>query len=205
MVKNPLPMQETWVQSLGPEYSSGEANGNLLQYSCLGNPVNREAQQAVVYGVVKESNMTQWTAKKLDFQPGTFWLSQLKQEALPPSSGYRPGMLPSTGPQIMMEPSSVQSSPVAQSCPAPWDPMDHSTSGFPVCHQLLELTQTHVHWVSDVIQPSHPLSSPSAPAFNLSQHQSLFQWVSSSHQVAKVLELQLQHRSFQWIFRVDFL
>ena len=112
MVKNPLPMQETWVQPLGPEYSSGEANGNLLQYSCLGNPVNREAQQAVVYGVVKESNMTQWTAKKLDFQPGTFWLSQLKQEALPPSSGYRPGMLPSTGQQIMMGPSSVQFSPV---------------------------------------------------------------------------------------------
>ena len=67
------------------------------------------------------------------------------------------------------------------------------------------ITQTHVHWVSDAIQPSHPLSSPSPPAFYLSQHQGLFQWVSSSHQVAKVLEFQLQHQSFQWIFRTDFL
>ena len=83
-------------------------------------------------------------------------------------------------------------------------PMDCSTPGFPVHHHLPELPQTHVHWVSDAIQPSHPLSSPS-PAFNLSQHQCLFQWVSSSHQVAKVLELQLQHQSFQWIFRADFL
>ena len=76
--------------------------------------------------------------------------------------------------------------------------------GFPVHHQLPELTQTHVHWVSDVIQPSHPLSSPSPPTFNLSQHQGLFKWVSYFHQVAKVLEFQLQHQSFQWIFRTDF-
>ena len=81
--------------------------------------------------------------------------------------------------------------------------MDCSTPGFPVYHQLLELAQTHVHWVSDAIQPSHPLSSPSPPAFNLSQHQGLFQWVSSLDQMAKVLELQLQHQSFQWIFRID--
>ena len=82
--------------------------------------------------------------------------------------------------------------------------MDCSMPGFPVHHQLLELTQIHVHRVSDAIQPSHPLSSPS-PAFNLSQHQGLFQWVSSSHQVAKVLEFQLQHQYYQWIFRTDFL
>ena len=75
--------------------------------------------------------------------------------------------------------------------------------GFPVYHQLPEFVQTHVHCVGDDIQPSHLLSSPSPPAFNLSQHQSLFQWVSSSHQVAKVLEFQLQHQSFQWIFRTD--
>ena len=73
----------------------------------------------------------------------------------------------------------------------------------PVHHQLLEPAQTHVHWVSDAIQPSHPLSSPFPPAFNLAQHQGLFQWVSSSHQVAKALEF--QHQSFQWIFRIDFL
>ena len=68
-----------------------------------------------------------------------------------------------------------------------------------------ELSQTHVHWVSDAIQPSHPLSSPSPPALNLSQHQGLFQWVSSLHQVTTVLEFQLQHQSFKWIFRTDFL
>jgi len=85
------------------------------------------------------------------------------------------------------------------------DPMDCSTLGLPVHHQLPEFTQTHVHWVGDAIQPSHPLSSLSPPAFNLSLHQGLFKWVSSSHQVAKVLEFQLQHEYFQWIFRTDFL
>ena len=94
---------------------------------------------------------------------------------------------------------SNQFSSVAQSYPTVCDPMDCSTPGFPVHHQLPELTQTHVHWVNDAIQPFHPLSSPSPPAFNLSLHQSLF-WVSSSHQVAKVLEFLLQHQSFQWIF-----
>ena len=82
--------------------------------------------------------------------------------------------------------------------------MNCSTSGLPVHHQLPEFTQTHVHWVSDAIQPSPPLSSPSPPAFNLSQHQGLFKRVSSSHQVVKVLEFQFQHQSFQWIFRTDF-
>ena len=77
--------------------------------------------------------------------------------------------------------------------------------GFPVHHQLPELVQTHVHRVNNAIQPSHPLPSPSHPACNLSQHQGLFQWVSSSYQVAKVLDLQLQHHSFQWIFMTDFL
>ena len=72
-------------------------------------------------------------------------------------------------------------------------------------HYLLEFSQTHVYWAGDAIQPSHPLSLPSPPALNLSQHQGLFQWVISLHQVAKSLELQLQHQSFQWIFRVDFL
>ena len=90
------------------------------------------------------------------------------------------------------------------------DPMDCSTPGFPVHHQLSELAQTHVHWVGDAIQPSHPLSSPSPPAFSLSQHQGLFNWVSFSHQVAKILDLQLQHQFFQLFeysglisFRID--
>ena len=91
---------------------------------------------------------------------------------------------------------------VTQSCLTLCDPMNCSTPGLPVYHQLPEFTQTHVHWVNDAIQPSHPLSSPSPPAINLSQHRGLFQWVRSSHQVAKVLEFQPQ--SFQWIFRTDF-
>ena len=83
------------------------------------------------------------------------------------------------------------------------DPMNRSVPGLPVHHQLPEFIQTHVHWVSDAIQPSHTLSFPSPPAPNPSQHQSLSQWVSSSHQVAKVLEFQLQHQSFQWTLRTD--
>ena len=88
-------------------------------------------------------------------------------------------------------PSLHQFSSVAQSCPTLYDPMNRSTPGLPVHHQLLEFTQTHVHRVSDAIQPSHPRSSPSPPAPNPSQHQSLFQWVNSSHEVAKLLEFQL--------------
>ena len=94
---------------------------------------------------------------------------------------------------------------VVQSCPTLCHPMNRSTPGLPVHHQLLEFTQTHVHWVSDAIQPSHPMSSPSPPAPNPSQHQSLFQWVNSLHEVAKVLEFQLQHQSFQWTPRTDLL
>ena len=100
---------------------------------------------------------------------------------------------------------SVQFSSVTQSCPTPCDPMECSMPGFPVYNQLLELVQTHVHWAGDTIQPSHPLSLPSPPALNPSQHQGLFQGVNSLHQVAKVLELQLQHQPFPCIFRTDFL
>ena len=82
--------------------------------------------------------------------------------------------------------------------------MNHSMPGLPVCHQLPEFTQTHVHCVGDAIQPSHPLSSPSPSALKLSQHQGLFKWVSFWHQVAKVMEFQLQHQSFQWIFSTEF-
>ena len=99
--------------------------------------------------------------------------------------------------------SSVQFNSVIQSCPALCDPMNHSTPGLPVHHQLPEFTQTHIHCVGDAIQPSHPLPSPSPPAPNPSQHQGLFQWVNSSHEVAKALEFQLQHQSFQWTPRTD--
>ena len=103
-----------------------------------------------------------------------------------------------------------QFSSVTQSCLTLCNPMNCSTPGLPVHHQLSELVQTHAQWVWDAIQPFYHLSSPSPPAFNLSQHQGLFQWVSSSHQVAKVLEFQLHHQSFKWYsglisFRVDWL
>ena len=100
-------------------------------------------------------------------------------------------------------------SSVAHSCPTLCYPMDCSTPDFPFLYQLPELAQNHVHWVGDAIQPSHPLSSPSL-ALNLSQHQGLFKWVSSSHQylcirMTKVLEFQLQHQSLQWTLRTDLL
>ena len=92
---------------------------------------------------------------------------------------------------------------VAKSCLTLCDPTDYSTPGFPVLHRLSEFAQTHVHWISDAIQPSHSLWPPLSPAPNLSQHQSLFQRVGSLYQVAKVFELQLQHQSFQISFRID--
>ena len=100
---------------------------------------------------------------------------------------------------------SVSVSSVTQSCLTLCSPMNRSTPGLPVHHQLPESTQTHVHWVGNAIQPSHPLSSPSPPAPSPSQHQGLFKWVSSLHQVAKVLEFKLQHQSFQWTPRTDLL
>ena len=99
----------------------------------------------------------------------------------------------------------LQFSSVTQLYPTICNPMDYSTPGLPVLHRLPEFAQTHVHQVNDAIQTSHALLSPSPFAFNLSQHQALFHWVNLSHQVAKVLELQLQHQSSQWIFRTNFL
>ena len=91
-----------------------------------------------------------------------------------------------------------------QSCPTVWDPMDCSTPAFPVLHYFTKFAQTHVQLIDNAIQSSHPLSHPTPPALNLFQHHGLFQWVGSSHQVAKGLELQLQYQSSQWIFRVNF-
>ena len=101
--------------------------------------------------------------------------------------------------------SSVQFSSVAQSSLTLCDPMNHSTPGFPVHHKLPEFTQSHAHRVGDAIQPSHHLSSPSSPAPSPSKHQGLFQWVNPSHEVAKVLEFQLQHQFFQWTPRTYLL
>ena len=94
---------------------------------------------------------------------------------------------------------------VSRSCLTLCDLVDCSTLGFPVLRYLLEFAQTHVHWVTDAIQPSHPLLLPSPTALNLSQLQGLFQWFGSSHQAAKGLKFQFQHQSFQWIFKADFL
>ena len=94
---------------------------------------------------------------------------------------------------------------VTKLCPILWDPMNTNVPRFTILHYLPEFAQTHVHQVSDAIQLSHPLSPPSPLALSSSQHQDLFQWVGSSHQVAKVLELQLQHQFFQWIFSTHFL
>ena len=101
--------------------------------------------------------------------------------------------------------SQLQFTSLAQSRLTLCNPMNHSTPGLPVHHQLSEFTQTHAHRVGDVIQPSHPLSPPSPPAPNPSQNQGLFQWVNSSHEVAKILEFQLQHQSFQSTPRTDLL
>ena len=103
-----------------------------------------------------------------------------------------------------LTPQKVQFSSLAKLCLNLCNPMDCSTPSLPIHHQLPEFTQTHVHWVGDGIQPSYPLSYPSPLTFNLSQHQGLFKWVNSLHQVPKVLEFQLQHQSFQWTFRADF-
>ena len=125
-----------------------------------------------------------------------------------PSSTLQDGFMISPEYALISPPSIIRSvlqfSSVTQSCLTLCNPMDCSTPGFPVHHQLPELTQTHVRRVGDVIKPSCPLLSPS-PTFNISQQQDLFQWVSSSHQVVKVLEFQLQHQSFQWTLRTDLL
>ena len=94
---------------------------------------------------------------------------------------------------------------ITQSCPTLCDPMDCSMSGLPVPHHLPESAQVHTHCISDAIQPGHPLIPSSLSALNLSQYQGLFQWVVCSHQMTKLLELQLQHQFFQWIFKVDLL
>ena len=130
----------------------------------------------------------------------TKWLE--KTEYKPENPGYSPGHK-----YVRWLLWTVQFSSVAQSGPTLYNPMNHST---PVHHQLPESTKTHIHRVRDATQPSHPLSSPSPPALNLSHHQGLFKCVSSSHQVVKVLEFQLQHQSFQWTprpisFSVDWM
>ena len=147
--------------------SPGGGHGNPLQYSYL---ENSHGQRNLV-------GCRPWGCKELDMT-----------EQLSTTHSTQNYLSPDWP---LLSCNSVQFSSVAQSCPTLWDPMNHSMPGLPVHHQLLEFTQTHIHRVSDAIQPSHPLSSPSPPAPNPSQHQGLFQWVNSLHEVSKVLEFQL--------------
>ena len=138
------------------------------------------------------------------------WMLQARILERVAISFSRGSFLPRNQTQVILYCLNYQGSPskscsIAKSCMTLCDPMDYSMPGSIVLHYLLELAQTHVHWDGSAIQPSHPLLPPASPTFDLSQHQNLFQWVGSLHQVAKVLELQLQHQSFKWIFRVYFL
>ena len=188
----------------------GEGNGNPLQCSRLENPRDRGAWWADVYGDSQSQTWLKWLSssssklaeQRLQYTWQIIYLvfTELVQKVVKQTTISCRNNL-----QIwFLELPHCFCSPVAQSCLTLCSPLDYSMPGFPVLHHLPEVAQTHDHWISDAIQPPHPLSSPSPPAFNLSQCQALFQWVSSS-QVAEVLELQLQHQSSQWIFRIDFL
>ena len=149
----------------------GVGNGCPLQYSCLRNSMDRRAWRVSVPGVAKSQTwLSDWTT--------TTATSCIKWKI-------------KIDIWVFLWSLWFQFSSVTQSCPTLCNPMSCSTPGLPVHHQLPEFTETHVHRVSDAIQPSHPLSSPSPLAPNPSQHQSLFQWVNSLHEVAKVLEFQL--------------
>ena len=178
--------------SLGWRRSARGGHGNPLQYSWLENPIDGEALQAIVLWVTKSWTQLEWLSSHYVH----LFILLLMDIWVASSLGLWICLYVSFGECFCS---------VAKSCPTLWDPMDCSAPGFPVHHQLPEFTQTHVHWVGDAIQPSHPLLPPSPPAFNLSQHQGLFRWLSSLHEVAKVLEFQLQHQSFQWTSRTDFL
>ena len=177
-------------------YIESESESEVAQ-SCptLCDPMDCSLPGSSVHGVL-QARVLEWVA--ISFSRGSF---QPRDQTRISCIAGRCFTLWTTREDL----SSVQFSSVTQSCPTLWDPINRSTPGLPVHHQLLEFTQTHTHQVSDAIQPSHPLSSPSPPAPNPSQHQGLFQWVNSSHEVAKVLEFQLQHQSFQWTPRTDLL
>ena len=194
-------MEENWVQFLDQEDPLEEEMAPFS--SILAWKIPFSGQRSLVgYSPKcrKESDMIEWLSSHTDNLPTyltvfSFVLpvyKYLSDEGLNKACSY--------------DATYLQFHSVAQLCPT-LQPhgLQHTRSPLPVHHQLPEPTQTHVHCVDDAIQPSHPLLSPSPHAFNLSQHQALFKWVSSLHQVAKVLEFQLQHQSFQWTPRTDLL
>ena len=182
----------------GSGRSPGEGHGNSLQYSCLENALDRGVWWATVLGVAKSQPWLKHLSMHHAEQVHKLWFAK-------PFYGlwHLIGEVQHGDPLILTL--RFQFSSVAQSCPTLCDPMNCSTPGLPVHHELPEFTQTHSHRVGDAIQPSHPLSSPFPPAPYVSQNQSLFQWVNSSHEGAKVLEFQLQHHSFQRTPKADLL
>ena len=176
----------------GLRRSLGVGNGHLLQYSCLENSMDGEAWWLQSMGSQRVKHDWETNAFTLFTRRTDLWLPR-----------WRTGQGRMDW-EFEVQFSSVQLLSRGQLCVS----MNRSTPGLPIHHQLPEFTHTHIHRVGDAIQPSHPLSSPSPLAPNPSQHQSLFQWVNSSHEVAKVLEFQLQHHSFQWMMegpRTDLL
>ena len=187
----------------------GEGNGNPFQCSCLENPRDGGAWWAAVYGVAQSRTRLKWlSSSSIKFNNLCYAEIQEEKHVFHCNQIYSLWKIKLFNTVFALSITFCQSlqcafywggafevhqsvSSVAQLCPTLCDPMNRSTPGLPVHHQLPEFTQTHVHWVSDAIQPSHPLSSPCPPVPNPSQHQSLFQWVNSSHEVAKVLEFQL--------------
>ena len=185
---------EVWQNVVWQNVVHWEGNGKPLQYSRVEKPTNSMKRE-------NDKMETERGTPQVSRCPICYWVSwrnnSRKNEEMEPKHRQYPAV------DVTSDRSKVQCCKdkycirsdqirsVAQLCPTLCDPMNCSTPGLPVHHQLTEFTQTHVHRVSDAIQPSHPLSSPSPPAPNPSQQQSIFQWVNSSHKVAKVLEFQL--------------
>ena len=192
MIKTPA-MQETWVQSLAQENTLEKETAIQSSILAWRIPLIKEFRRLQSW-CWKEFVTTEWITFSFscDLSWRMFHMHLKKVCFLLLLDG-----MPYLDIQSLF---GLQFSSVTQSCLTLYTPMNHS---MPVHHQLPKSTQTYVHWVGDVIQSSHLLLSPSPPALNLSQHQGLFQWVSSLHQVAKVLEFQLQHQSFQWTPKTD--
>jgi len=219
MVENPPANARDTGLIPGLERFSGEGNSNPLQYSCQGNSMVRRAWQTTVHGIAKRTWLSDGTGMHTHSKEMKTLIWKRICSSMFIVTSFTTAKTWKQSKWLEVDEwikkcgiyicnglvSSVQFSSLAQSCLTLCNPMDCSTPGLPVHHQLPESTQTRVHWVGDAIQPLHHLSSPSPLTFNLSHHQGLFKWVSSSHQAAKVLQFHLQHHFSQWTLRTDFL